>query len=66
VFTWQPASDEQNPTEVEVRFIPTQEGTTVELEHRDWDRLGERAGAARDGYDGGWVEVLAAFAAAAA
>jgi uncharacterized protein YndB with AHSA1/START domain len=43
-------------TEVEVRFIPEGNGTRVELEHRNVERLGDQADAARAALDspGGW------------
>jgi uncharacterized protein YndB with AHSA1/START domain len=65
VWTWHPSGDPSNPTEVEVRFVATETGTRLELEHRNWDRLGEKAMAARNGYDSGWNEVLAAYVPAA-
>lgn len=65
-FSWQPNADAPAATEVEVRFTPDGEGTRVDLEHRGWERLGGRAKAASDGYRGGWEEVLARYADAAA
>jgi uncharacterized protein YndB with AHSA1/START domain len=70
VLAWEPPSrlvlswhvnPEVPATEVEVRFTPEGDGTRVVLEHRGWERLGERAEAARDGYDGGWDFVLGRF-----
>jgi hypothetical protein len=43
VFTWHPGHSEEQATEVEVRFIPVGASTRVDVEHRDWERLGERA-----------------------
>jgi hypothetical protein len=37
-------------------------GTRVDLEHRGWEKLGERAAEARQGYSQGWESVLAGFA----
>jgi uncharacterized protein YndB with AHSA1/START domain len=65
VFTWHPAGNASNPTEIEVRFVATDRGTRLELEHRNWDRLGEKAASTREGYDRGWVAVLAAYVRAA-
>jgi uncharacterized protein YndB with AHSA1/START domain len=71
VLAWEPPSrillswrvnPEVPATEVEVRFTPDGEGTLVVLEHRGWERLGERADAARGGYDQGWKHVLSRFA----
>jgi uncharacterized protein YndB with AHSA1/START domain len=58
VTTWHPGQDPENPTEVEVRFTAVPEGTRVDLEHRNWEKLGEKAAMARNGYDQGWVEVF--------
>ncbi len=54
--------------EVEVRFIPEGEvATRVELEHRDLERLGDRADALRQQIDSpsGWGGLLDLFAQAA-
>jgi uncharacterized protein YndB with AHSA1/START domain len=48
-------------TEVEVRFLPDGEGTRVELEHRGWEQLAERATEKRNDYDTGWGVVLGKF-----
>ncbi|MDF2809974.1 MAG: hypothetical protein K0S56_1005 [Microvirga sp.] len=55
-------------TEVEVRFIPEGNATRVELEHRDIERFGDQAEAARGALDspGGWSGLLERFAAAVA
>jgi uncharacterized protein YndB with AHSA1/START domain len=54
--------DAEAATEVEVRFTPDGAGTRVELEHRGWERLGATAAESREGYNGGWNEVLARYA----
>lgn len=58
-FTWEvhPAGQ----TEVELRFTPEGDGTRVELEHRSWEALGERAEAVRGSYDTGWGVVLGKY-----
>ena len=68
VLSWHLQPDwgyDANPakaSEVEVRFIPESETSTrVELEHRNLERHGERAGAMRDSVNGGWVEVVVRF-----
>ena len=56
-------------TEVEVRFITEDGGATrVELEHRNLERMGERADAMREKIDGpgGWGDLLQLFAQSAA
>ena len=65
VFTWG-GEDWSAPTEVAVRFVS--EGpqlTRVEVEHRDWDRLGIEGARLRDAYNNGWPTVIAAYAALA-
>jgi hypothetical protein len=37
---------------------PRVDGTRVELEHRDWQKLGAKAAGTRDNYDQGWVFVF--------
>lgn len=65
-FTWHPGGDPDRPTEVEVRFSPNPSGTgtAVQLVHTRWERLGDRADAARQTYASGWPGVLAGYAAA--
>ena len=61
--------DPDRVTEVEVRFMPQADGTTlVELEHRNLERFGDRAEevAAGIGSPQGWGGMLAAFAGLAA
>jgi uncharacterized protein YndB with AHSA1/START domain len=48
-------------TEVEVRFTPEGESTRVDLEHRGWESLGERADSRRGDYDRGWGYVLGRY-----
>jgi uncharacterized protein YndB with AHSA1/START domain len=65
VMTWHPGLDAKDATELEIRFVPAEGGTRVELEHRGWMRLGPKAQETRDGYDQGWESVFGeAFAAA--
>jgi uncharacterized protein YndB with AHSA1/START domain len=54
-------------TELEVRFIPDQAGTRVELEHRNIENFGMRADQVRASLDSpeGWSGGLASFAALA-
>ena len=51
-------------TEVEVLFTPEAGGTRVDLEHRDLERLGEKADAMRETVSGpgGWPALLELFA----
>ena len=50
---------EARGTEVEVRFSPEGPGARVELEHRGWERVPDRARA--QGYTDGWDVVLAPY-----
>ena len=62
VFSWHPGRDATTAQEIELRFIGISRGTRVELEHRGWERLGDRAEETRAGYETGWVPVLAVYA----
>lgn len=66
VLAWKPNDRPEPPTEVEVRFEPDGDGTLVSLEHRGWERLGERADTAQQGYADGWRIPLERYVAAAA
>ena len=65
VLAWKPNDRPEPPTEVEIQFEADGNGTTVRLEHRGWDELGDRAAEAREGHDGGWQLPLERFVAAA-
>lgn len=73
VFSWEiDASWRSDPTlrdrvHVEVRFTPEDGGTRVALEHRGLQAYGARAIQVRDaiGSQGGWAQLLGAFAARA-
>jgi uncharacterized protein YndB with AHSA1/START domain len=68
VLAWQLDADwRYDPdlvTEVELRFVPDGDGTRVELEHRNLERLGARAAEVRAAVssDGGWPILLQRFA----
>jgi uncharacterized protein YndB with AHSA1/START domain len=66
LLDWNPNRTRAVSTEVEVAFVASPAGTIVRLEHRGWERLGERAAVARAGYETGWPRVLARYAGAAA
>ena len=62
-FTWHPGQPSDPHTEVELRFAETAGGRTwIELEHRNWEAIGDRAGEVRQNYVGGWDFVLGEFA----
>ena len=57
---WKP--DTTVNSEVEVKFIPDGAGTRVELEHRNFERMGAEGGEKmRKDVDGGWPGLLEAF-----
>ena len=60
---WQPDPRPEFTSEVEVRFVREGGGTRVELEHRNFERMGEEGGAKMRGeVDGGWPGLLEAYA----
>jgi uncharacterized protein YndB with AHSA1/START domain len=61
VLRWR-VNPKRGPTEIEVRFVPDDGRTRVELEHRGWDRAGDAEGRAM--YDSGWDTVLGGYTAA--
>jgi hypothetical protein len=64
VCSWDPSVEARTPTEVEVRFqVERPDRTRVELEHRGWERIGERARLGRESYAGagGWTQVLGEY-----
>jgi uncharacterized protein YndB with AHSA1/START domain len=62
VLAWSPNPEATVETEIEVRF--TSEGperTRLDLEHRGWERLGDRGQEARVEYANGWPIVLGGY-----
>lgn len=58
-FTWHPGQPADPHTEVEIRFSEISGGgTRVELEHRNWEAIGERAAAVHENYVTGWDVVF--------
>ncbi len=53
-FTWHPGRAAERAQEFDVSFASTGAGTTVELEHRGWEKLGEQAARHRADYNTGW------------
>ena len=43
---------------VEIRFMPDEHGTRVELTHSGWEKLGDAAPGLRQRYDRGWATVF--------
>lgn len=62
LLSWHPGRPAEQAQEVEVRFRPDGTGTRVELEHRDWQKLGAEAEAVRGRYGEGWTGVLRLYA----
>jgi hypothetical protein len=57
-MAWHPGATPEQAQEVELRFTPVAEGTKVDLEHRKWEKLGESASVAREGYNAGLETVF--------
>jgi uncharacterized protein YndB with AHSA1/START domain len=49
-------------TEVEVTFVEEADGTRVTLEHRNLERFGDKTETMRASVNGGWPQLLNAFA----
>jgi uncharacterized protein YndB with AHSA1/START domain len=65
VFRWEITAgwkrDAANPSELEVNFIADGSATRVELEHRDFDRVGQEAGEFRNDVERGWPVLLGIY-----
>ena len=60
---WKPDARIAFASEVEVRFSAQGDHTRVDLEHRDFDRMGAEGGARmREGVEGGWGSILELYA----
>lgn len=64
-YTWHLNRDRSDATQVEIHFV-AQGGmvTRIEIEHRDWERLGAEAEAWRGRNLGGWSTLLPHYRAA--
>lgn len=61
-YLWHIRMDRSDATEVEIRFLEQPSGRTrVEIEHRGWERLGDRGPSWRRVNLGGWNGVLPAY-----
>jgi len=65
VYSWHPGCSEDTAQEVEVTFIPSGNGTRLELVHTGWEKLGERMEAVVAEYTTGWDKVLGRYVEAA-
>jgi uncharacterized protein YndB with AHSA1/START domain len=58
VMSWHPGMPPELAQQVEVRFVAEGSGSRVTLEHRGWEKLGEKARQARESYSKGWNHVF--------
>jgi uncharacterized protein YndB with AHSA1/START domain len=66
VYLWHLRRDRADATEVEIRFRPQGEASTlVEIEHRGWEALGAEGQAWRDRNGAGWSTLLPHYVVAA-
>jgi len=64
-YLWHLNADRADATEVEIRFLAQgQAATRIEIEHRGWERLGDRASGWRTRNQAGWQSLLPHFLAA--
>jgi hypothetical protein len=66
-YLWHLNADRGDATEVEIRFLAQgPDATRIEIEHRGWERLGDRGPAWRERNQIGWQTLLPHFVTAAA
>jgi uncharacterized protein YndB with AHSA1/START domain len=65
-YTWHLRTDRADATEVEVVFHEEGAGCRVEIEHRGWDRLGDRGPGWRERNERGWSGLVPHFVSACA
>ena len=64
-YLWHLNADRADATEVEIRFLAQGHAATrIEIEHRGWERLGDRASGWRTRNQAGWQSLLPHFLAA--
>jgi hypothetical protein len=64
-YLWHLRQDRADATEVEITFVDQGDSTTrVEIEHRGWERLGERGQVLRDANLAGWNTLVPHYLAA--
>jgi hypothetical protein len=65
-YLWHLRADPADATEVEIAFEPQPDGTTrVEIEHRGWERLGDRGEPWRARNERGWSTLIPHYEEAA-
>jgi hypothetical protein len=64
-YLWHIRRDPADATDVEITFVPLDDGTTrVDIVHTGWERLGAEGSAWRDANAGGWDGLLPHFTTA--
>jgi hypothetical protein len=64
-YRWHIRADRADATDVEIRFVAQGAASTrIDIEHRGWERLGDRGPGWRDVNQGGWDGVLPHYRAA--
>jgi uncharacterized protein YndB with AHSA1/START domain len=65
-YLWHLRADRADATDVEIAFLPRPDGTTsVEVEHRGWERLGEGGETWRARNERGWSTLIPHYEKAA-
>jgi uncharacterized protein YndB with AHSA1/START domain len=57
-FSWIIGLSSEQEQRVEIRFMPENGGTRVELTHSGWEQLGDLAADRRERYDRGWGTIF--------
>ncbi len=65
-YLWHLRQDRADATEVQIRFVPEETSTRVEIEHRGWERLGSAGVDVRNRNRAGWSGLLPHYLAACA
>lgn len=60
-FSWIVGLSADKAQQVDVRFIPEDGGTRVELTHSGWEKLGDEAASLRERYAQGWGTLVERF-----
>ncbi|HEX3537731.1 MAG TPA: SRPBCC family protein [Stellaceae bacterium] len=60
-FSWIVGLSADTAQQVDVRFIPENGGTRVELTHSGWEKLGDEAANLRERYAQGWGTLVERF-----
>jgi uncharacterized protein YndB with AHSA1/START domain len=63
-YRWHIRREPGEATDVDIRFVPLDGVTRMEITHTGWERLGAEAETWRDANRGGWGGLLPTFAAA--